>query len=150
MKKVIIYYNICLICIYLRFDYKSLNMMVMKIFNQIKDSFTSSEFEVQATMKVTDLTKQFKNTFGLSLRVYKGKKLANDGRMTLKTLDERTTQTSVNFESQKLKIKATQKVSEVESLFLKNFGIVVQIADIENKKLLPDDISLGNAKRMKL
>ena len=122
----------------------------MKIFNQIKDSFTSSEFEVEITMKVTDLTKQFKNKFGLSLRVYKGKKLADDGRMTLKTLDQRTTQTSVNFDSNKMKIKATQKVLEVENLFLENFGIVVQIADIENKKLLADDITLGDAKRMKL
>ena len=122
----------------------------MKIFNQIKDSFTSSEFEVEITMKITDLTKQFKNKFGLSLRVYKGKKLADDGRMTLKTLDQRTTQTSVNFDSSKMKIKATQKVLEVENLFLENFGIVVQIADIENKKLLADDITLGDAKRMKL
>ncbi|EKT3964946.1 hypothetical protein [Flavobacterium psychrophilum] len=122
----------------------------MKIFNQIKDTFTSTEFEVEITMKVTDLTKQFKNKFGLSLRVYKGKKLADDGRMTLKTLDQRTTQTSVNFDSSKMKIKATQKVLEVENLFLENFGIVVQIADIENKKLLADDITLGDAKRMKL
>ena len=122
----------------------------MKIFNQIKDSFTSTEFEVEITMKVTDLTKQFKNKFGLSLRVYKGKKLADDGRMTLKTLDQRTTQTSVNFDSSKMKIKANQKVLEVENLFLENFGIVVQIADIENKKLLADDITLGDAKRMKL
>ncbi|WP_026726541.1 hypothetical protein [Flavobacterium sasangense] len=122
----------------------------MKIFNQIKDSFTSSEFEVESTMKVTDLTKQFKNKFGLSLRVYKGKKLADDGRMTLKTLDQRTTQTSVNFDSSKMKIKATQKVLEVENMFLENFGIVVQIADVENKKLLADDITLGDAKRMKL
>ena len=122
----------------------------MKIFNQIKDAFTSTEFEVEITMKVTDLTKQFKNKFGLSLRVYKGKKLADDGRMTLKTLDQRTTQTSVNFDSSKMKIKATQKVLEVEQLFLENFGIVVQIADIENKKLLADDITLGDAKRMKL
>ncbi len=122
----------------------------MKIFNQIKDTFTSTEFEVEITMKVTDLTKQFKNKFGLSLRVYKGKKLADDGRMTLKTLDQRTTQTSVNFDSSKMKIKATQKVLEVEQLFLENFGIVVQIADIENKKLLADDITLGDAKRMKL
>ena len=122
----------------------------MKIFNQIKDTFTSTEFEVESTMKVTDLTKQFKNKFGLSLRVYKGKKLADDGRMTLKTLDQRTTQTSVNFDSSKMKIKATQKVLEVENLFLENFGIVVQIADIENKKLLADDITLGDAKRKKL
>lgn len=122
----------------------------MKIFNQIKDSLTSSEFEVEITMKVTDLTKQFKNKFGLSLRIYKGKKLADDGRMTLKTLDQRITQTSVNFDSKKMKIKATQKVLDVENLFLENFGIVVQIADIENKKLLANDITLGDAKRMKL
>ena len=122
----------------------------MKIFNQIKDSFTSSEFEVESTMKVTDLTKQFKNKFGLSLRVYKGKKLADDGRMTLKTLDERTTQTSVNFDSNKLKIKTTNKIGEVEQLFLNHFGITVQIADIENKKLLDDNLTLGEAKRLNL
>ena len=122
----------------------------MEIFNKIKDSFTSSEFEVEITMKVTDLTKQFKNKFGLSLRVYKGKKLAEDGRMTLKTLDQRTTQTSINFDSRKLKIKATHKVGEVEELFLTNFGLIVQIADIENKKLLDNDLTLGDAKRMKL
>jgi type II secretory pathway component HofQ len=122
----------------------------MKILNQIKDSFTSTDFEVEITMKVTDLTKQFKNKFGLSLRVYKGKKLADDGRMTLKTLDERTTQTSVNFDSNKLKIKATNKIGEVEQLFLNHFGITVQIADIENKKLLDDNLTLGEAKRLNL
>jgi len=122
----------------------------MKILNQIKDSFTSTDFEVEITMKVTDLTKQFKNKFGLSLRVYKGKKLADDGRMTLKTLDERTTQTSVNFDSNKLKIKASNKIGEVEELFLNHFGITVQIADIENKKLLDDNLTLGEAKRQNL
>lgn len=122
----------------------------MKILNQIKDSFTSTDFEVEITMKVTDLTKQFKNKFGLSLRVYKGKKLADDGRMTLKTLDERTTQTSVNFDSNKLKIKASNKIGEVEELFLNHFGITVQIADIENKKLLDDNLTLGEAKRLNL
>ena len=122
----------------------------MKILNQIKDSFTSTDFEVEITMKVTDLTKHFKNKFGLSLRVYKGKKLADDGRMTLKTLDERTTQTSVNFDSNKLKIKATNKIGEVEQLFLNHFGITVQIADIENKKLLDDNLTLGEAKRQNL
>ena len=122
----------------------------MKILNQIKDSFTSTDFEVEITMKVTDLTKQFKNKFGLSLRVYKGKKLADDGRMTLKTLDERTTQTSVNFDSNKLKIKATNKIGEDEQLFLNHFGITVQIADIENKKLLDDNLTLGEAKRLNL
>ena len=70
--------------------------------------------------------------------------------MTLKTLDERTTQTSVNFDSNKLKIKATNKIGEVEQLFLNHFGITVQIADIENKKLLDDNLTLGEAKRLNL
>lgn len=121
----------------------------MKLFNQIIDTFTSAEFEVESSMKVNELTKQFKDKFGLSLRVYKGKKLASDGRMTLKTLDERTSQTSVNFDANKLKIKATQKVGEVEKLFLENFGIVVQIADIENKNLVEDSLTLGDARRQK-
>ena len=89
----------------------------MKIFNQIKDSFTSTDFEVEITMKVTDLTKQFKNKFGLSLRVYKGKKLADDGRMTLKTLDERTTQTSVNFDSNKLKESEERSIPVCGNVF---------------------------------
>lgn len=122
----------------------------MKILNKLKDALTSTDFEVESTMKVNDLCRQFKDVFGLSLRVYKGKKLADDGRMTLKTLDQRTTKTSVNFDSIKLKIKANQKVVEVENLFLEHFGIVVQIADIENKKLLSDEITLGDAKRTKL
>ncbi|AEK24519.1 hypothetical protein [Capnocytophaga canimorsus] len=121
----------------------------MKLFNKIVDTFTSTEFEVESSMKVTELTKQFKDKFGLSLRVYKGKKLASDGRMTLKTLDERTTQTSVNFNSDKLRIKATQKVGEVEKMFLEHLGIVVQIADIENKNLVNDTFTLGDARRQK-
>lgn len=122
----------------------------MDFINKIKDSLTSTDFEVESTMKVTDLCKKFKVKFGLSLRVYKGKKLADDGRMTLKTLDQRTTQTSVNFDSSKLKIKANQKIIEVENLFLEHFGIAVQIADIENKKILTDELTLGEAKRLNL
>ncbi len=70
--------------------------------------------------------------------------------MTLKTLDQRTTQTSVNFDSSKLKIRANQRIFEVESMFLEHFGITVQIADIENKKLLADELTLGEAKRLNL
>lgn len=121
----------------------------MKIFNQLKDAFTSADFNVESTMKVGDLSKKFKENFGLSLRVYKGKQLASDGRMTIKSLDQRTTQTSVNFDSGKLTLKANMKIGEIEKLFLDHFGIAVQVADIENKKLLSDDLTLGNAKRLK-
>mgnify|MGYP001045152983 FL=1 len=119
----------------------------MKIFNKLKDTFTSEEFEVENSMKVSELSKKFKTRFGLSLRVYKGKKIADDGRMTLKTLDQRTSQTAVNFSASNLKIKATLTVAQVEALFFENFGIVVQIADLENKNLVANELSLGDAKR---
>jgi hypothetical protein len=122
----------------------------MKILNQIKDTFTTTEFEVESSMKVSELSKKFKNKFGLSLRIYKGKKIADDGRMTLNTLNQRTTQTNVVFDSTKLKIKASQKVLEVENMFLNFLGIVVQIADAENKKLVDNDLTLGDAKRQNL
>lgn len=122
----------------------------MKIFNRLKDSFTSEEFKVESSMKVSDLSKKFKTRFGLSLRIYKGKQLADDGRMTLKTLDQRTSKTSVNFSSTNLKIKATLTVLQVEELFFEKFGLVVQIADIENKKLVANELSLGDAKRQQL
>ena len=103
---------------------------MIRILNEIKDAFTSADFNVESTMKVNDLCKKFKENFGLALRVYKGKQIASDGRMTLKSLDERTTKTSVN-----------------EKKFLDHFGIVIKIADIENKKIISGSLTLGNAKR---
>lgn len=119
----------------------------MKLINQIKDTFTSADFKIESTMRVVVLCKTFKAKFGLSLRIYKGKQIA-DGRLSLNTLDQRTTQTSVKFDSEKLVIKAKMKIGEVEEAFLNHFGIVVQIADIENKKLLSDDLTLGDARRL--
>lgn len=121
----------------------------MSLFNKIKDSFTSTEFHVESTMKVSELNKKFSETFDLSLRVYKGKALADDGRMTIKSLDQRTTKSNVKFDSSKLKIKATLTVDEVEKLFMNHFGLIVQIADKQNKKLVPNEITLGDAKRLK-
>lgn len=120
---------------------------MIRILNEIKDAFTSADFNVESTMKVNDLCKKFKENFGLALCVYKGKQIASDGRMTLKSLDERTTKTSVNFDSESLKLRANMQISEVEKKFLDHFGIVIKIADIENKKIISGNLTLGNAKR---
>lgn len=119
----------------------------MKLINKIKDALTSADFNIDNKMRVVVLCKEFKKNFGLSLRIYKGKQIA-DGRLSLNTLDQRTTQTSVNFDSSKLVIKANMKVGDVEKSFLDHFGIVVQIADLENKKLISNDLTLGEAKRL--
>lgn len=57
-------------------------MGLLNKINNVLDSFKAADFEVSSSMKVNALCTAFKKNFGLSLRVYKGKQLA-DGRMTL-------------------------------------------------------------------
>jgi hypothetical protein len=118
----------------------------MGLLDTIKDNFKNTSFEVDDSMPITELSKQFSATFGCVLRIYRGKKLA-DGRMTIRTLNERTT-LEINKDAEKLKIRATEKVGEVEEKFLKHFGIKVQIADKHNGNLVPDELTLGEANRL--
>lgn len=119
----------------------------MGILNRLSDKLTSGNFEIESSMKVSDLSKKFKNRFNLSLRVYKGSTIVKDGRTTINSLDQRTTK-KVQY-NDKLRIKATMKVGEVEQLFDKHFGLKVQIADKANKVLVSNSLTLGEAKRNK-
>jgi hypothetical protein len=118
----------------------------MEIFNKLKDSFTSGNFDIDNSMSIFELKKQFKAAFGCTLRVYKGKQFA-DGRMTIKTLDARTT-AEIKKDAGKLKIKATEKVGDVEQKFKTHFGLSVQIADKLDSVLVPNEITLGEASRL--
>jgi hypothetical protein len=118
----------------------------MGLLNSIKDNFKSGTFEIDDSMPITELSNRFRNTFGCTLRIYTGKKLA-DGRMTIRTLNQRTS-LDVNKDAEKLKIKATEKVGDIEEKFLKHFGIKVQIADKHNESLVPNEITLGEASRL--
>ncbi|MCH5334850.1 MAG: hypothetical protein J1D86_03475 [Alistipes sp.] len=120
-------------------------MGLLNKINNALDSLKSADFEVSSTMKVNALCTAFKKKFDLSLRVYKGKQLA-DGRMTLNTLDQRTSMT-VKTGAMALTIKANQKVGDVEEAFRKQFGITVQIANFDNTKLLDNNLTLGEARR---
>lgn len=121
-------------------------MGLLNKINNVLDSFKAADFEVESTMKVNALCVAFKKNFGLSLRIYKGKQLA-DGRMTLNTLDQRTTKLSVKADAGKLTIKANQKVGDVEKLFKSHFGIETQVANYEDTKLCNNDLTLGDARR---
>jgi hypothetical protein len=118
----------------------------MGLLNSITDNFKSGSFEIDDSTPIADLIKRFRLTFGCSLRIYKGKILA-DGRMTIRTLNEKTT-LDINKNAEKMKIKASEKVGDVEDKFLHHFGIKVQIADKHNGKLVPDEITLGEASRL--
>jgi hypothetical protein len=118
----------------------------MGVLDSIKDNFTNSSFEIDETMLIVELTKKFKTSFGCSLRVYKGNAIAN-GALTIKALDART-RTTIKHDAEKLKIKASEKVGEVENKFMEHFGLKVQIADKNNKKLVPNEVTLGEASRL--
>jgi hypothetical protein len=118
----------------------------MGLLNAITDSFKNASFEIEESMSITELSKQFRDTFGCSLRIYTGKKLA-DGRMSIRTLNQRTS-LEVNNDAEKLKIRATEKVGDVEAKFLNHFGIKVRIADKYDKNLASGELTLGEASRL--
>jgi hypothetical protein len=118
----------------------------MGLLDAIKDNFKNASFEIDEAMPVTELSKQFRATFGCSLRIYTGKKLA-DGRMTIRTLNQRTS-LDVNKDAEQLKIRATEKVGDVEAKFLNHFGIKVRIADKHDGNLVPGELTLGEASRL--
>ena len=82
-----------------------------------------AEIKIERATKVGRLRKRFKSAFGLTLRVYEGRRLAND---------------SVRLE-----------VKQVIQLFYESFGIDVNIADSKDKKLLDEDLTLKKAKGSK-
>jgi hypothetical protein len=118
----------------------------MGLIDKIRDNFTNENFEIDESMLLSELSRKFKAAFGCTLRIYKGKQLANL-RMTIRTLDARTS-TEIKKDAEKLKIKATDKVGDVEQKFRKHFGLTVQIADRHNAKLVPNEITLGEAGRL--
>ena len=117
----------------------------MGLINNIKDKFKNAEFTVAPNKKLKTLSSEFKDSFGVSLVFYKGAQIA-DGELTLAALNKKTTK-EVNAKADGLKIKASMKVGEAEELFDQSFGVTVQIKDAEGKKLVPNDITIGQAAR---
>jgi hypothetical protein len=120
-------------------------MVAMGILNNIMDRFKNAEFTVAPQKKLKTISAEFKEAFGLTLVFYKGAKIA-DGDMTLAALNTKTAKT-VNTKADGLKIKASMKVGDAEKLFDEQFGVTVQIKDAEGKKLVPNEITIGQAAR---
>jgi hypothetical protein len=118
----------------------------MGLLNNIKDRFNNAEFSVAPNKKLKTISKDFKDAFDLSLVFYKGSMIAEDS-LTLAALNKKTTKDVKTKTDTDLKIKASMKVGAVEKLFESNFGVTVQIKDKAAKKLIDNDITLGNAAR---
>lgn len=117
----------------------------MGLLNNILDNFKNAEFTVAPNKKLKTISADFKKAFNVSLIFYKGAQIA-DGDMTLAALNKKTTK-DVKSKADGLKIKASMKVGEAEKLFDANFGVTVQIKDAEGKKLVPNEITIGQAAR---
>ena len=117
----------------------------MGILNNLMDRFKNAEFTVAPQKKLKTISADFKKSFELTLVFYKGAAIA-DGDLTLAALNKKTTK-EVNAKADGLKIKASMKVGDAEKLFDTNFGVTVQIKDAKGTKLVPNEITIGQAAR---
>lgn len=117
----------------------------MGLLKNLMDNFSKAEFTVAPQKKLKTISADFKKAFNLSLVFYKGQQIA-DPNMTLAQLNSKTTK-DVNTKADALKIKGSTKVGDAEKLFDQNFGITVQIKDIDAKICVPNNITIGQASR---
>ena len=118
----------------------------MGFLDNIKDHFNKSELTIAPNKKLRTLSNEFKDAFGVSLVFYKGKQIA-DGEFTLAGLNAKTTQAVNKTSKDALKVKASMKVGDVERLFETTYGTTVQIKCPDGKRLIPNDITIGQGAR---
>ena len=94
-----------------------------------------ADFTITGRMKVKTLKADFKENFGSTLRVYNGQKFADDDA-TLASIRKNDAKGGY------VKINGNMLVGNFEKKILEEFGIKVQVADIENTKLISDSITL--------
>lgn len=100
-----------------------------------------AEFNINGRMTVASLRKQFKDSFGATLRVYKGAKFA-DEKATLASI-----RSGENVKGGELVCRGNLQVGNFEAKMKEQFGIKVQVANPDNTKLVSDNITLAAAGR---
>jgi hypothetical protein len=118
----------------------------MGFFDNIKDRFNSAEFSVSPNKKLKTISKSFKDNFELSLIFYKGNLIA-DEKLTIAALNKLTSKEVNKQTDEELSIKGSLKVGDVEKEFMRLYNIKVQIKDLAEKKLIPNDITIGQGAR---
>jgi len=119
--------------------------MVFGFINDFLDKFKAADFHISPTMHVRTVQRKFKENFGLTLRIYKGKQFA-DGGSTIAALDRRT-RANVDTTAADIVIKASMTAGEVERLVKGNYGLTVQVANEYNTYCLKNKYTLGQAGR---
>jgi len=97
-----------------------------------------AEFSISGRLTVKSLKKQFKDAFGATLRVYKGKQFADESA-TLASIREG------DAKGGELKCAGNLKVGNFENMMKEMFGVTVQVANKEDSKLSNNDMTLAAA-----
>ncbi len=94
--------------------------------------------KIDQRKKVNSFQKQFKDEFGVGIRVYKGRHRAPD--VAMKTL------TAKGSRGGEISFSGNTKVKSVEKAFLDEMGITVQVED-KNGDLADNNATLASLKR---
>ena len=118
---------------------------MLDFISNFTDKFKAGDFHIEAHKKVKTIQSDFKKNFGLTLRVYKGKQLA-DPNFTLAELNNKTSK-KINYGAEDITIKASMTIHEVEQLIDSHFGLTVQIANEFDNYCVNNKYTLGQALR---
>lgn len=115
--------------------------IINNLITNLKDKFTMAEFNINGRMTVSSLRKQFKDSFGATLRVYKGAKFA-DEKATLASI-----RSGENVKGGELVCRGNLQVGNFEAKMKDIFGITVKVANPDNTKLVRGDMTIAAAGR---
>ena len=98
-----------------------------------------TDVTVSGKMKVKSIKTQFKEIYGIGIRIYKGNSLADDD----------ATIASIRKTSGKddLTINANMLVKTVENQFKEEFGLRIQLETKEGTSLADDSVTLGSLRK---
>ncbi len=118
---------------------------MFKFIDNLKDKFKANDFHLASNKKVKTLKSEFKENFGLTLRVYKGKQLA-EVEFTLAELNSKTSK-MINYDAEGLTIKSSMSINDFEKLVDEHFGLTVQVANEYDNYCINNKYTLGQAAR---
>lgn len=98
-----------------------------------------AEFKINGHMKVKTLQAQFKEAFGATLRVYNGKRFADEEATLASIRDDE------GAKGGELTCGGNLLVNNFEAKMKEIYGITVQVASADNSKLVANDITLAAA-----
>ena len=99
-----------------------------------------AEFNISGRLTIKSQKKQFKEAFGATLRVYKGKQFADDDA-TLASIRVG------DVKGGELKCAGNLKVGNFENKMKELFGVTVQVATKDDSALADNDITIAAAGR---